>query len=167
MCFSQGYVCASQHKPLKESNLSDSILLQRVFFFFNLLEILLSLELWWHTPQDKYLINDLCARGGPARAHVLLARAHHCKSHLIMMIRRAEGWVMRGSEGGRQKQRRRRERVRERERERETNTHTGWREDGGKTGRVVDGWFYRGHNSYQQTSSTQLKNDDASLTLSH
>ena len=55
---------------------------------------------------------------------------------------------------------------RERERERERGTHTHGME-GGETGRLVDGWFYRGHNSYQQTSSTQLKNDDASLTLSY
>ncbi len=69
-----------------------------------------------------------------------------------------------------------------RKRERETHTHTHTHTlththkhkdrklDGGRMEekqRVVDGWRYRGHNSYQQISSTQLKNDDASLTLSY
>lgn len=56
------------------------------------------------------------------------------------------------------------------EEERNADTHMktersmegGWRKN-----RVLDVWHYRGHNSSQQTCSTQLKNDDASLTLSY
>lgn len=46
--------------------------------------------------------------------------------------------------------------------ERKQHTHT-WK-DGGK---VKERQYYRGHNSWQQNSSTQLKNDGASVTLSH